>query len=69
MRDSENTRGHPTQSLLDTKADVRHGIPIVDIRESFGAADAVEFKLSLFLDVWVQNHGLDEAIEGGCSRI
>lgn len=69
MRNSENTRGHPTQSLFDTSADVRHGIPIFDVWEPFGTTDVVDFKLSLFLDGWVQNHGLDEAIERGCCRI
>lgn len=69
MRDSKNTRWHPTQSLFDTSADVRHGIPIVDVWEPFGTAEVVDLELSLFLDGWVQNNGLDETIERGCSRI
>lgn len=57
--------GHPAEGLLDNSADILEVTLVIHVGETVLANDAINLSLSLLLDFRVEEHSLDEGIEGG----
>lgn len=62
-RKHNQIKGVP-QDLLHHSSEIRQRLLVIVVGQPMAANDAVQFRLSLALDLWKPDHGKDEGAEG-----
>lgn len=69
MRETHRRDGVPPQHLLQYRLDIRQLLPVLHLRQPLPARDTVDLLLRLLLDVGVQHHREEEAVDRADGRV
>lgn len=69
MREAHRRDGVPAQHLLQYRLDIRQLLPVLHLRQSLSTRNSIDLRLRLLLDVRVEHHREEEAIDRANSRI